>query len=139
MYLVNTRIGIQQNVNSKESPVYIVGYTVGVVGKRRLKMSKSYYNYFKEINPSDNEKKIHGELKMSSKRYNESRTVIIELDFTYTPNEEDVYVYLKELIEDRSLSWEMQPQSPSMSKTYIRTYSEQMQNELEPIEENEDE
>ena len=42
------------------------------------------------------------ELKMSSK------TVIIELDFTYTPNEEDVYVYLKELMEDRSLSWEIE-------------------------------
>jgi hypothetical protein len=40
------------------------------------------------------------------------KTVIIELDFTYTPNEEDVYVYLKELIEDRSLSWETKPQSP---------------------------
>lgn len=34
------------------------------------------------------------------------KTVVIELDFTYTPNEEDVYVYLKELIKDRSLSWE---------------------------------
>lgn len=36
-----------------------------------------------------------------------SKTVIIELDFTYTPNEEDVYVYLKELMEDRSLDWEI--------------------------------
>jgi hypothetical protein len=36
-----------------------------------------------------------------------SKTVVIELDFTYTPNEEDVYVYLKELMEDRSLSWEL--------------------------------
>jgi len=35
------------------------------------------------------------------------KTVIIELDFTYTPNEEDVYVYLKELMEDRSLDWEI--------------------------------
>ena len=36
-----------------------------------------------------------------------SKTVIIELDFAYTPNEEDVYVYLKELMEDRSLDWEI--------------------------------
>ena len=36
-----------------------------------------------------------------------SKTVIIELDFTYTPNEEDGYVYLKELMEDRSLDWEI--------------------------------
>jgi len=36
-----------------------------------------------------------------------SKTVVIELDFTYTPNEEDVYVYLKELMEDRSLDWEI--------------------------------
>jgi hypothetical protein len=36
-----------------------------------------------------------------------SKTVVIELHFTYTPNEEDVYVYLKELMEDRSLDWEI--------------------------------
>ena len=36
-----------------------------------------------------------------------SKTVIIELYFPYTPNEEDVYVYLKELMEDRSLDWEI--------------------------------
>ncbi len=35
------------------------------------------------------------------------KTVIIELDFGYTPNEEDVYVYLKELIKDGTLSWEI--------------------------------
>ena len=38
-----------------------------------------------------------------------SKTVIIELDFTYTPNEEDVYVCLKELMKDRSLEWGRKP------------------------------
>jgi hypothetical protein len=37
-----------------------------------------------------------------------SKRVIIELDFTSTPNEEDVYVYLKELMEDGTLSWEIE-------------------------------
>ena len=41
------------------------------------------------------------------------KTVVIELDFTYTPNEEDVYVYLKELMKDRSLSWEILDQQNS--------------------------
>jgi len=36
-----------------------------------------------------------------------SKTVIIKLVIPYTPNEEDVYVYLKELMEDRSLDWEI--------------------------------
>ena len=34
-------------------------------------------------------------------------TVVIELDFAYTPNEEDVYVYLKNEIKDRSLTWDL--------------------------------
>ena len=36
-----------------------------------------------------------------------SKTVIIKLHIPYTPNEEDVYVYLKELIRDRRLDWEI--------------------------------
>ena len=43
----------------------------------------------------------------STRKMTMSKTVVIELDFTYTPNEEDVYVYLKELMKDRSLSWEL--------------------------------
>ena len=35
------------------------------------------------------------------------KTVIIELDFRYTPNEEDVYVCLKDEIKDRSLTWDL--------------------------------
>jgi hypothetical protein len=43
-----------------------------------------------------------------SENLKKSKTITIELDFTYTPNEEDVYVYLKELMKDRNLSWEIE-------------------------------